>query len=263
MPLHPARILLTVALVAAVGQAGYIIEWSSSNVGYSYATVYSSDTTVHYDATGDGIPDIFISDSGALRIFSGVTRGPVWTITASGFGTIGFPYITNTDGDPARELVLLGYNYSYPNYSGRFFIYDCASRSLEYSSPQRSGYPSLSVADVDGDGKSEILLVTGSPSRTLEVYGWDGAEVAEQPEPARLEQNNAVPSPTVRQVMLRLPAGPAGTVEIIDAAGRIVRRLPAAGSVTWDCCTDDGQPVPAGVYVYQLGNCRGRITVGR
>ncbi len=257
------RVVMLIAVFAAAASGAYVVEWTASGMNYAYSTVYSSDTSARYDANGDGIPDIFVTDSAALRIYSGVSRSLIWTVPSGGYSTIGFPYIANTDGDPAKELVIAAYTYNYPNYAGKFFIYDCASRSLEYSCPQKSGYPSLSVADVDGDGKSEILLLSGATSRTLEVYGWDGADIMEAPESPALERVAAAPNPAAGHVMLSLPASPGGPVEVVDAAGRVVRRLEASGSVAWDCRDDDGTPVPAGNYLYRQGAFRGRVAVVR
>jgi hypothetical protein len=175
---------------------------------------------------------------------------------------MGFPYVGNTDGDAAAELVLLCYSYS-SGYSGRFYVYDCNTHNQEFASPVKQGYPSLAVADVDGDNKNEICIVSGAASRVLEVYGSDEADLEEVPEGSPVERVTPAPNPATGHVMLSLPAVPGGVVEITDVAGRVVRRLEAAGSVAWDCRDDGGQPVPAGVYLYRQGEFRGRVAVAR
>ncbi len=81
---------------------------------------------------------------------------------------------------------------------------------------------------------------------------------------------NAVPNPSDGRVILRcdLPARAPARVDIIDAAGRIVRRLlldarPAGRyTIAWDSRADDGRPLPAGVYWMRISS-RGESVTGR
>jgi hypothetical protein len=255
-------ILAGLVLLLAAAQATYVVEWSATGLVYSMAYVYSGSSTSHYDVNGDSIPDIFITDSTSLKIYSGVSHSLIWTIPGNGYDYIGFPYVGNTDGDPAFELVLLCYSYS-PSYIGKFFVYDCSSHNLEYTSPQKSGYLSMAVADVDGDGKNEICIVSGTSSRILEVYGSTDAACDEQPAIPALHERAAVPNPATGLVRLVLPQvrGPA-LVEMTDAAGRVVRSLAVSGpEAVWDCRDDRGEPVPSGVYVWRCGSESGSVTV--
>lgn len=257
---------LSVGLALALGaaNAGYVLEWSASGLAYSYAYVYTANPAVRYDVTGDSIPEIFIADSSSLKVYSGVTHSLIWTIPSGGYTTIGFPHIANTDGDVQKELVVLCYSYS-SGYTGKFYIYDCQSRDLEYTSPTRNGYLSLAVADVDGDGKSEICLASGTTSRILEVYGSTDAGCDEAGEHPALHERAAAPNPATGLVRLQLPEARSGdAVEIADLAGRVIRAIAAAGpEVVWNCADDQGRPVPPGVYLWRCGGASGSVTVVR
>ncbi|MBM3315847.1 hypothetical protein FJY71_08450, partial [candidate division WOR-3 bacterium] len=130
------RIVAALGLVLASTQAAYVVEWSAGGLVYSLAYVYASNENVHHDVNGDSIPDVFITDSTSLKVYSGVSRSLIWTIPSGGHTYIGYPYIGNTDGDAAYELVLLCYSYS-GGYSGKFFVYDCATHQQEFASPQK------------------------------------------------------------------------------------------------------------------------------
>jgi len=256
-------IIAGIALALVAAQASYVVEWSASGLAYSMAYVYTGGST-SYDVTGDSIPEVFVTDSSSLKVYSGVTRGLIWTIPSGGYTYMGFPYVGNTDGDAGAELVLLCYSYS-SGYVGEFYVYDCGTHSQEFASPQKSGYPSMGVADADGDNKNEICIVSGTGSRVLEVYGSTDAGCDEAAGAPALQRSAAAPNPANRLVRLALPQGDgSGVVEVTDAAGRVVRRLEASGiEAIWDCTDDAGQPVPQGVYFWRCGSENGRISICR
>lgn len=103
-----------------------------------------------------------------------------------------------------------------------------------------------------GDGNWDIYAAT------LPQTG-----VAERPgaEPARLE---AGPSPFSRVCRVAGAAG-ARSLEIVDAAGRVVRRLAVAGGrAEWDGCDEQGRELPAGVYLARAGATRpARLVLAR
>ncbi|MBN2537817.1 hypothetical protein JXB37_06025, partial [candidate division WOR-3 bacterium] len=87
--------------------------------------------------------------------------------------------------------------------------------------------------------------------------------VAERPgaEPARLE---AGPSPFSRVCRVTGVSG-ARSLEIVDAAGRVVRRLAVAGGgAEWDGRDGQGRELPAGVYLARAGATRpARLVLAR
>jgi hypothetical protein len=255
-------ILVGIALLLGAAQAAYVLEWSATGLVYSMAYCYTGGNT-GYDVNGDSIPDIFITDSSSLKVYSGVSHSLIWTIPSNGYLYLGFPYVGNTDGDAAKELVLLCYSYS-SGYTGRFYVYDCQSHTQEYASPVKNGYPSLAVADVDGDNKNEICIVSGTTTRILEVYGSNDAgcdEISADP----VLHERVAPNPAAGVVRFMVPlAECASVVEVTDVAGRVIRRLVGrAPEVVWDCRDESGQPVPPGVYVWRSGEEGGSVTVCR
>jgi len=262
------RLVALIALFAAVASASYVVEWTAPAT-YSSATAYTSNGTVSYDVNGDSIPDVFLMDSSALKVYSGVTHGLLWSMPSGGYTYLGYPTIANTDGDAAKELVFQVSNYT-PSYQARFYVYDCVSHALEYTSPVKSGYAYTVAADVDGDNKSEIIMTSGAAgSRIMEVYG--STDVGVDEAPARAPQATAAtafPNPSGRIVTLAFPSSEPGPTQVLvmDVSGRVVRRLELrAGehALPWDCADDLSMPVPAGTYLYQCGAQSGKVEVVR
>jgi hypothetical protein len=78
------------------------------------------------------------------------------------------------------------------------------------------------------------------------------------PKPAALQLKLAVaPNPASKGVEIRLevPAGAAVELEIVDIAGRLIRRwrvpgtIPGNAVVTWDGRETSARPVPPGIYI--------------
>jgi len=258
--------LLALAVSPAFGS--YVVEWSATVSSYAYSTVYTANKAFSYDITGDSVPEIFVSDSASMKIYNGVTHSLIWSQPFPGYSTVYQAGIGNTDGDASKELVVAAYIYNYLGYSCRFYVYDCQTHNQEYASPVKSGYPSCASADVDGDNKNEICLLSGTTSRLLEVYGSTDASVGEHrtSEPLPIECQ-AVPNPAWQSVRLAFdrPARES-QVNIADVTGRTVRRLPTeqdAMTAVWDCRDDSGQPVPPGDYIYRCGALTGRVVIGR
>ena len=263
------RVILLTGLLTGVLSASYVVEWSAS-VSYSYAYVYTANQHTSYDVSGDSIPDVIVSDSSAIKIYSGVTHNLIWTIPTAPYNYFYSPYITNTDGDANKELVILVYRLNGTAYAGKFFVYDCQTHNQEYASSEKSGYPSCAVADVDGDNKSEICLVSGSGSRILEVYGSTDIDIDEEVKPQPIRSfGSAIPNPVKDNVRFNVMLSETGTqpVMITDVTGREVRNLTVSGNknnsvqVSWDCLDDAGIRVPAGNYFYRCGNMVGKLDV--
>jgi hypothetical protein len=264
------RVILLTGLLIGILPASYVVEWSAS-LSYSYAYVYSGNQHTSYDVTGDSVPDIFVTDSAALKVYSGVTHNLIWNISTSPYYYIGYPYVTNTDGDANKELVILVYRLNGSAYAGKFMVYDCQTHNQEYTSSEKSGYPYCSVADVDGDNKSEICLTSGgSGSRILEVYGSTDIGIDEEVKPQPIRSfGSAIPNPVKDNVRFNVILSETGAqpVLITDVTGRVVRNLTVSGNknnsvqVIWDCLDDAGIRVPVGNYFYRCGNTVGKIEV--
>lgn len=251
--------LLLAALVASAS-ATYVIKWTAL-LSYSDAYGYTANPNYSYDITGDSIPELFVSDSSALNVYNGVTHSLIWTIPLV-YPYGGYPIIANTGGGANKELVFAGYSVS-PSYSGQFYVYNCQTYDLEFASPVKSGYINVSVADIDGDGKSEICCISGTAgNRILEVYGSNGADLNEMPE-SKSEQTAARPFPNPARRLVRLPvaSGTLRTITVTDLAGRVVRVLAGSGTVGWDCRDMAGAMVPQGTYIFSSGTMCGKVEV--
>jgi hypothetical protein len=68
------------------------------------------------------------------------------------------------------------------------------------------------------------------------------------------------PNPFSSRACFALPdlLGSRATLDVSDVAGRHVRSLPIAETVSWDGTDEVGWPVPAGVYFVRLAS-RGRL----
>jgi hypothetical protein len=263
------RIIVALAVLSAPLAAGYVVEWSTTVSSYSYSSVYTANKEFSMDITGDSIPDVLVYDSAALRIYSGVTHNLVWTIPTGAYNYAYQSGVGNTDGDPNKELIVLAYRLNGSVYQGRFYVYDCQTHGQEFASPEKTGYLSCAMADIDGDDKGEICLLSGTGSRLLEVYGSTdvGVDDAQLAPDASHPIVAAFPNPARGYAQFDIPAPAAGReVRITDIAGRLLRTIPLpAGDgvipVTWDCRNADGQPVPAGTYLYQCGGRTGKLEV--
>jgi hypothetical protein len=266
--------ILAVLMVAVSSVfAGYVIEWSAA-LNYSMATGYTANKAFSYDITGDSVPELFVMDSSALKVYSGVTHSLIWTIPTAPYSYMTYPVVANTDGDANKELVFAGYRLgaSYVYY-GKFLIYDAQTHALEFGCPEKIGFPSVSVADIDGDNKSEICIVSGDAgNRILEVYGSTDAGTDEGYSPRGLAPGPGsgfvLPNPGRAPVQLQIRFPRADAVAITDLTGRVLRMLPVTKgskpvSVPWDCCDDAGRSVPAGTYLFRCGECRGEVKLVR
>lgn len=226
--------------------------------------VYSQGKPTIFDVTGDSVPDIFTADSTTVEIFNAVT-GLVWEFPFVKVGET--PVVTNTDNDPAEELVV-STAIAHDNVEPRpchFGIYDCGSHALEFASPE--GYAVVAVADVNDDARAEVFTLDSSG--VFSVWGWTSGVDESPASTSHVGSMKASPVPARRSVNFTLPAsaGP-GSILITDAAGRIVRTLPAPDlsgcrEARWDCLDNRGCPVPAGTYLYRLGETGGKLEVVR
>jgi hypothetical protein len=289
------RVILIIAALSMQLSAAYVVKWTAplSAPPYSY---YASGCGIlppsTCDADGDGIPDVFLQDAASMRIYSGVTHNLIWTVATPGYlagltmipGWSGSPmrrdslesisyqfevYVANTDGDSAKELVVPATLLDTAGrFWGTFFVYDCQTHALEFEAPEVRSPRWYGVADVDGDGMSEILLPDFSVG-VLKVYGWSGGGVAEEPATGRnLSKVSARPSVTNRAVTIVIPRGLKTDAEltIVDAAGRTVKTVhlqkgEGARTVCWDCRDDLGRPVPSGKYFYRSDGAAGQVEV--
>ena len=260
------RVTFVLAACALPLFGSYVVEWSA-HCSYDYATAFAVNKDARWDVNDDSLPEVFVNDGGSVKVFSGVSHSLIWTVQPGALSYLFVAGLANTDGDAAKELVV------YSTDAKKFYVYDCASHNLEYTSPARTGTNfSCAVADIDGDGKSEICWISGSGSdRTLEVYGSTDMGIAEDAPgvPVRTVAG-AMPNPTQDVVQLSIRPDATGPVVITDVTGRIVRKLNFVhrssfivhrSFVVWDCCDEDGRRVARGTYLFGCGGQAEKVVV--
>jgi hypothetical protein len=281
-----ACLVLALATCASALFADYEVEWSYP-MSFYWGPPFAAAPTSTWDLDRDGFPDFFVPDSGRMYVYNGQHRQTAWTVPTPGYehsdnrfpGTTGNAcFVANMDGDPANELILCA---THAWWTGqpetmhtekKIFIYDGTAEDLEFESSSIVGCRFIYVADIDGDGRSEILSgewPEGSTYGNLVCYGWVSAGLkaaspsAPAPGPAR-----AIPSPARSSIRFSIPGQATGArfVFITDAAGRAIRKLPVTrgpgpDNVVWDCSDDQGLAVPPGTYFYRCGRAEGKLEV--
>ena len=243
------------------------------------------------DVTGDGAPDVVIADSdGFLHVLSGVNGTepagyPVGlAVTGTSVSSRSSPVLVDLDGNGSID-VLVG------DRAGRLHAFNSQGQPLAGFFIQTANRieAGAAVADVDGDGLSEVVV----ESLDQQLYVWDtpwtfdparapwpmmkgnpahtgflgdsgfGAPVGMQEDPSPSLLLTAGPNPFRRAATLRyrIPEG-AGRLPvrlvIYDLAGRVVKILVAeeqtAGlhAVTWNGDDEAARRVGAGVYLFRL-----------
>ncbi len=269
--------VLGIVMLCSFGFPNYQVEWSLSPFDPNQSSVFSQDAA-DYDVDGDGVPNVVVADGGKFMVLSG-SGSVVWSEDVPSpfvvWVDVDSPFhIANTDNDANKELVLEVYYWNGSSSHYKFLVYDCVTHALDYVSPDMNSRGTVTnictVTDVDDDGMSEICVLAGYPSRTLNVYGWTSALDEGAVVPGRRGRSTAVPSPAHGVVRFSIPRAADGEFGIViaDMAGRIVRSLRSAGRaglnlVVWDCRDDSGQEVPCGTYVYSAGEATGRLEVVR
>ena len=109
----------------------------------------------------------------------------------------------------------------------------------------------------------QIKLVVGSDPY-VSAAGWfiDDAAFIYYLEPAMATNRNFVPTdfgiavyPNPFNASCHIELPKPETVEILDATGRVVRRLhPEGTETTWDGKNDSGDELPSGIYLIKIGN---------
>jgi len=255
--------------------AGYQVEWTLPF--HSIGIPWTSNSQYAWSTDGDSAPELFVPDSAVLHIYSGQTHNLLWDAPTPGFEYPGnflayahpgiYPfYVARLHGGSSLQLVVPAYRADSLDANG-FFVYDCATHALEYSSPLVAELGGVFVADIDGDGRDEICQVCGDTPQLL-VYGWTGAGISMGSTPAVVNDPvRVLPCPARRSILFCVPGAPDGaSIDVTDAVGRRIRRIPTIAAttnrqVTWDCNDDRGLPVVPGTYFYRCGGASGKLEV--
>jgi outer membrane protein assembly factor BamB len=131
---------------------GFKEEWASPSLRSEIGEVFVDDLD------GDGKQEILCyTTKGKLYIFDTSTYRVIWQNTDSEYTSMTCMTVTNTDGDPQKEIVFFA--------DQRLRVYDGKNRFEEWKSDQEytgSDVPTdILIADMDGDGGNEIILNSG------------------------------------------------------------------------------------------------------
>jgi hypothetical protein len=117
------------------------------------------------------------------------------------------------------------------------------------------------ASDLNHDGRPDLLVACYAQQTVVSLLNTGGAAIVGVPTPStspagvRLRWLSAQPNPSSRDVIIRLglPRTTRVDIEILDASGRRIRALDAAGkagaqAIAWDGRDDHGRLVSDGVY---------------
>ena len=190
----------------------------------------------------------------AFTVIGTVDRPPVINLTTPPPGTIGEP----------GDLLLVGWSAHDPDQVTRVRV------SFE---PDAGGSVALGEAGPGAPGGGYVLPCLGPvdlPGRlvvtALDEHGFTDQARAAIPFTLRggtcsapLSTFRATPVPFEGTLSVFAPGS--GVLRVIDASGRLVRRLPASGgAVQWDGCDDRGTRAAAGIYWVRYDGTAGTVT---
>jgi hypothetical protein len=225
--------------------------------------VYRMSTPVLADATGDGLPEIFFQGVKGLWGFNRFgqelrdgdndpsTHG-IFSRT-EGVYSYGSVAAADLDGDGRDEIVLGTRLDGAPNpnlFMGRIHVLDDDGTPFPgWPVAVRGGVTSSpALADLDRDGKIDIIITTGSDS--LEVRGLDGKSLPGWPKPAYMQNQDLMPSPAVADV------DNDGTLDVVCVSGNGTATLWHADGTSFD-----GFPVTFPDELGRLMSSRGSPSV--
>lgn len=257
--------------------------WNEIDIG-------NNSTPAFVDIDGDGDLDLFIGEfSGNLNFYrnTGSPAAPVFELADQNYfgidvGDYSYPHFVDIDGDGDYDLVLgsdtqgtLLYRNTgtaqAPN-----FVFDA---SFQLPLHLRSA---PNFADIDADGDLDLFLgVTGGGIVFYEnleiVIGLEPLPSPASALPAAIRLLHNYPNPfnpetTIEYEAVLAPGqwGASHTLAIYNVLGQTIRRWEIPNSQTilqnairWDGKNEAGEPVPGGIYFYELRIGEGIAQAGK
>jgi len=160
-----------------------------SSTGALVRTVHASGTVSYgtalalADLDGDGVPEIVMQTDSFVNVFRGDgTLVPGWPVAMSPYGRVdnASPVVGDVDGDGQPEVVILQPNASATDGTGQLFVFD--RHGVLFPGFPHSvagiGFGAVpAIADIDGDGRNDIIVASdywsGTSGLTDKVWAFD------------------------------------------------------------------------------------------
>lgn len=156
-------------LMALDGPTGKV-EWRSPTNQQSYI----SNAVVDLD--GDGVKEVLHTDKGNWLYCTNFDGTERWRVELAGRGSYFAPAVADFNGDGALEIVV-PIRDTDPVTKACMFHVDAEGKILAPLTFGTSGNAAPAAADIDGDGKVELLAATAGPNK-LQAISWEGPGAA-------------------------------------------------------------------------------------
>jgi hypothetical protein len=193
-------------------------------------------------------------------------KGKIWDYAGAGWG---FSASIDLSGDGKGDIIIYGYdttNYYTSGYKSNCLFLDGTTGSTIYSFlSTTTSYTLEVIADVDGDGKNEIVMEqTSNGVSQWVVYATSGIatnvtqNVRPMPTNFLLSQNYPNPFNPTTTIEYQTAERSDVHLDIYDSVGRLVRSFNFANqpagthSLAWDGRNVTGQPCASGAYFYRV-----------
>lgn len=267
-----SALIISLLLAGSLNAQNYVLEWQSPEGFSSNQFPDLNDNfwqTGRFDMEGDGVLEIwgitYSSLVDTINVYDGATHTLKWSfpIPFTSGELLGF---WDFDGDGLKEA-LISFNENFmgntTDVNGLVFV-NWMTSEIEFTLGDtilQMDYFARFAADIDNDGKYELIVVTDN---YVEIWG-DGTTVgisggspSYSPQDYTLSQN--YPNPFNPSTKIEYAVQQAGhvTIKVFNLRGELVKTLvdqdrPSGEySAVWDGKNDIGNSVASGQYFYQL-----------
>jgi len=159
-----------------VGSATCLMALDAATGGYLWRTAdymqsYVSNAVADID--GDGRFEVFHTDKGNVVYCDNPDGSRRWQIELAGRGVFWAPAVADVDGDGHVEI-LAGCRSTDPKTGNCFYVVSDAGVLKQAMALGGGANASPVVADLDGDGKLEVVVAIDNPNQLMALT-WDGA----------------------------------------------------------------------------------------